>query len=322
MEFMIEKTCNFCFKKFNVHPYRELTAHFCSAKCYNTYRTNLAYPKRVCPQCKKEFSIGRETRYRKYCSQKCANLAQRRYSREVKICPYCGKKFKYNPKNPHQKYCSVICQIKSRGYKVDENFFNIINSESKAYLLGLIFSDGNISSRKSYINISSKDRELIKTCKKILNTNRPIYHYQNSFSLTIGNQNLYNSLVRLGVLKRKSWKEYSIPEIPQNLLWHFLRGVFDGDGSFYIDDREKWKYLCASFSCNSKRFLQEIKCRLGKQGIKTANIRFDRKPNDKGSWQLRINCKKAIKKFTDYLYKNSNYFLSRKHKIVKTFYGE
>jgi intein-encoded DNA endonuclease-like protein len=241
--------------------------------------------------------------------------------RGKKVCSYCGKRFKYTSKNIHQTYCSVICQVKSRAYEIDENFFNKISSEGKAYLLGLIFADGNISKNGNRINISSNDKNLIEICRKLLKTNAPIHRSQNNFSLFLGNPKIYESLRRNGVLPRKSWKEYSIPKIPENLRWHFLRGVFDGDGSFYIDDRGKWKYLCASLCCGSGKFLQEIKEWLEKQNIKTQNIRFDRKTDNKGCWQLRITSREAIKKFTNYLYKNSNYFLNRKYKIVKTFYA-
>lgn len=305
------------------------TAHFCSRKCYNTYRKKKAYPKKICPYCGKNFIPNRNTRRNKFCSKVCSILGRRKYKtgeeriypwRGERVCAYCGKKFKYTSKNIRQKYCSVICNIKSRAYNFDEKFFQKINSEGKAYLLGLIFSDGSIG-KDNTLTISSKDQQLIKISQKLLKTNKPIYHYQNNFFLILKNSNLYQTLKNRGVLERKSWKEYSLPSISKNLWWHFLRGIFDGDGSFYIDDRGKWKYLCASFSCGSRKFLKEIKERLEKQNIKTQNIRFDRKPNNKGSWQLRITTKESIKKFTNHLYKNSNYFLHRKYKIVKNFYA-
>lgn len=335
---MIKKICDFCAKTFLVHPYREKIAHFCSKTCYNNQRKKSAYKVKTCPFCKKEFAPNRNTRQNKYCSKECNILGRRKYLiegervkwisgkkmrvykwRGEKICIYCGKRFKYTSKNIHQKYCSVICQVKSRAYGVDKSFFNKINSEGRAYLLGLVFSDGSISGHR--VNFSSTDKDLVEIFKKLLKSESPIYQYQNSFFLIIGNQNLYNSLKKLGVLERKSWKEYGVPLIPRSLMWHFLRGIFDGDGSFYIDDRGKWKYLCASFCCGSQKFLQDIKEWLENHNIKPQNVRFDRKLNNKGCWQLRITSKKAIKKFTDYLYKNSNYFLNRKYKIVKSFYG-
>jgi len=319
---MIKKTCIFCKKEFFVHEYRKITANFCSKKCYNNYRKNLTYPEKTCPKCNKNFSIKRETRHKKYCSAECANLAKRKYEPRDKICEKCGKTIKYSSKNPKQKFCSVLCQIDSRAYHVNENFFRNINSEGKAYVLGLIFSDGSISSKKFYTNISSTDRSILEICKKLLNADTPIHHYKNCFSLIIGNRGIHKSLIALGVLQRKSWKEYSLPAVSPNFMRHFLRGFFDGDGSFFIDRREKNNYLCASFACNSKTFLEEVKSCLLKNNIEPQIIRYDKKDNNTGSWQLRIAKKNSVKNFTDFLYKNSKYFLNRKYNIVKKFYGE
>lgn len=335
---MIDIICNFCSTSFSVHSYRKKTAHFCSKDCYHNDQKKIAYHLKICSLCKKEFTPNRNTRQNKYCCRECGILGRRKYRiegeqiqwkdrkkiriskwRGTKICAYCEKRFNYTSKGIHQIFCSVICNIKSRAYEVDENFFNKINSESKAYFLGLIFSDGSISGQR--LSIASNDQDLIRDCKKLIKSEVPIYQYKNSFMLIIGNRNIYNALRSLGVLERKSWKEYGLPSIPKTLMWHFLRGVFDGDGSFFIDDRNKWKYLCASFSCGSRKFLQEIERWLKNHGIKTQNIRFDGKPNNTGSWQLRIARKKAIKKFTDYLYKNASCLLDRKYKIVKNFYA-
>lgn len=338
---MIEKICIFCSQPFLVHRYREKTAHFCSTGCYNVNRKKLAYQPKICSFCKKEFIPNRSTRGCKYCTKECNILGRRKYRtknekvkwdnkeggilsqwRGEKICVYCGKKFSYTTKQIHQKYCDVRCQVKSRSYKIDEKFFDKINSEGKAYLLGLIFSDGSLTSKKYYINITSKDKELIRLCRGLLQTDRPIYHYHGCFSLTIGNQHLHGSLKRQGVLERKSWKEYGLPSLSESLMRHFLRGIFDGDGSFYISNHGKWKYLCASFSCGSQQFLKEVKEWLEKHGVKSHTIRFDKKPNNKGCWQLKIARKDAVKKFTNCLYRNNHYFLNRKYKIVKSFYEQ
>lgn len=318
---MTKKTCQFCNQIFWTHTYRKESAHFCSQKCYNKHRFEKAYPVRTCPLCKKKFTINRKTRFNKYCSQKCANLAQRKHPRQDKNCLYCRKKFKYSYRNPQKTFCSIDCQVKSRAYKVkvNEKFFEKINSEGQAYLLGLIFSDGSISNNR--INFSSADKELLIMFANLIELEMPIRKYKNSYSLTITNAVLSKSLLRLGVLQRKSWKEYGLPPIPQNLMWHFLRGFFDGDGSFYIDKRIKYNYLCASITCGSYNFLNEIKFWLNQNNIKTQALRLDKKLNNKGIRQLRITAKQDIKRFAETIYKNSNYFLIRKNNIVKTFYG-
>jgi len=323
---MIKKTCDFCNKIFWVHLYRQKNARFCSYDCYHGYQKKLAYLPKICPQCNTEFSINRKTRYNKYCSEKCSLLGRRKYEHEDKICLFCKTQFKFKPKNPLQIFCSQQCNVKSRAHKVDENFFNKINSEGKAYLLGLIFADGSVSSKKSYINLTLNDEKLLKICKKLLKTDRHLYSYNNkSYSLIIGNKKLHQTLIKLGVLQRKSWKELSLPSIPKNLMCHFLRGVHDGDGSFFLDKREggKYCYLVSSFCCGSYRFLTEIKNYTeSKLNVTFQKVRFDDKGNATGSYQLRLSRKKDIKKFTDYLYKNANYYMDRKYDFVKNFYHE
>lgn len=321
---MITKICKFCLKKFQVYDYRKKSAGFCCAKCYNSYRKENAY-KKICPQCNKKFITHRPTRNRKYCNKTCSQNAQRKHDYKDKICKLCKKSFKFNPKNPNQIFCNHQCNVKSRAYKVDDTFFNKINTEGKAYFLGLMFSDGNISSKSNHINISSNDKNLIKTCKKLLKTNSPIHCYKNSFSLIISNSNLHRSLESLGVLKRKSWKELSVPTISSNLIRHFIRGVYDGDGSFYLDKRQnnKYIYLCTSLSCGSRQFTNQLKKILEhKLKISFHKIRFDDKKNETGSWQLRLSRQADVKKFTNYLYQNCNYYLKRKYNFIRNFYHE
>jgi len=227
---------------------------------------------------------------------------------------------KYNPKNPLQKYCGQLCNAQSRAYKVKNDYFDKIDCEDKAYLLGLIFADGSVSGQR--LTLSSKDKKLIEDCKLLLRSDAPVYNYNNHFYLIIGNQKLYNSLKNLGVMERKSWKEYGIPTLPKHLIRHFLRGFFDGDGSFYISYHErKYHYLCASFSCGSRRFLSEIRQWLDGQNIKTHKIRFDNKGDNKGSWQLKMARIEAIKNFVNLLYDDSHYYLERKFAIVNNYYG-
>jgi len=319
---MIKKICQSCSKEFYIHNYRESAAHFCSSICYNSSRKNAAY-QRICPQCGGEFINQRETRNRKYCGEKCLSEARCKYNRDDKICPTCKSTFGYSSKNPHQIFCSNQCNIKSRAYGVDENFFDKIDSEGKAYLLGIIFSDGSVSSKSNHINISSNDRDMIEACRKLLKTTSPIHQYENYFCLIISNQNLRNSLINLGVIPRKGWKELSIPSIPKKLIRHFLRGMYDGDGSFYLDKREnnRYVYLCSSLSSASYQFSQEIKNTLEEQlNISFHKIRFDSKGDGKGSYQLRLSRKEDVKKFVNYLYRNSSYFLKRKYVFVKDFY--
>jgi hypothetical protein len=49
------------------------------------------------------------------------------------------------------------------------------------------------------------------------------------FILRIGNKNLYDSLVTLGLYPSKPLTIHT-PSIPRKMVSHFVRGYFDGDG--------------------------------------------------------------------------------------------
>lgn len=338
---MLRKVCQFCNKTFLVHFYRGKTSHFCSNDCYYAYRKENAYRPKICPFCKVEFLPNRNTRFNKYCLLECSILGRRKYkTKEEKIrwadekktkiskwrgekkCPHCKKIFEYTSKGIHQIFCSVDCQIKSRAYRVNERFFNEIDTEAKAYLLGFIFADGSVAQNRNLVNISSGDKEVIEMAQELLETNMPIHKYKSIFCLNLTNSKLRQSLIKHGVLPRKSWKDYGLPKIPRQLLPHFIRGVFDGDGSFYLDRRKKYEYLGSSFCSNSKRFLKEIKATLNNAGIRTQNLYLDQKPNGWSSWQLRISAKDEVRKLVDYLYENANHYLNRKHRVAEAFYNQ
>ena len=69
-----------------------------------------------------------------------------------------------------------------RRYKVDDNYFNIIDSEHKAYWLGFMIADGFLSNAghatESFgMTLKSTDRHILEEFKKDLNSTYPIHEY-------------------------------------------------------------------------------------------------------------------------------------------------
>lgn len=135
-----------------------------------------------------------------------------------------------------------------RRYDCDHSFFNIIDSEIKAYVLGFIAADGYISrpqrSRKQspqvVLSLATKDRDHLLTIKECLRSNHPIRDYNYSgrpgqgknkpyASFSIRSKELVDGLAQFGVVSAKT-RLIRWPDLAQSLLRHFLRGYFDGDG--------------------------------------------------------------------------------------------
>jgi len=118
-------------------------------------------------------------------------------------------------------------------------------SPQLAYVVGLITTDGNLSTDGRHINLTSKDLQLLKTFKKCLGLNVKIGEKSGGFSdkkyyqVQFGDIIFYRWLLQIGLTPRKS-KTISRLRIPDKYFFDFLRGHFDGDGTCYGYWDKRW----------------------------------------------------------------------------------
>lgn len=140
-----------------------------------------------------------------------------------------------------------------RHYAYENINFTYFDSDtpSVSYFLGLIHSDGylvDVKSRKgdkcqNKVGISMVDKDMVQLLSKELNaeflyrTIRENDKYKNSQGfLEISSDELYNSLSRRNIDNLKTYYQ-KVPNT--NYIWHYLRGLFDGDGGISKKDF-KW----------------------------------------------------------------------------------
>lgn len=214
---------------------------------------------------------------------------------------------------------------KSLLYELDENYFEKIDSEHKAYWLGFIYADGYITAKRQYSNpkfgitLSSNDRLHLVKLSLDLKSNYPINDYCNNTSykkdtkssrLLISNNKIVEDLKKHGVCENKT-NILTAPDIPENLIPHFIRGYLDGDGC--ITSYKAGGYLRYKVSIlgteNILNFISDfISCNLDFE-IKDY---YKRKENQTVSSLDICSCIRS-KKFLDLIYKNSSIYLDRKY---------
>lgn len=215
-------------------------------------------------------------------------------------------------------------EITRRKFPINENFFEIINTEEKAYMLGFLYADGcnHEEHHKIEISLAKQDEDiLIKFSKLLLNGNIQLKEYKTHKEHRVGlyliNQKLSDDLVKLGCAARKTFT-LKFPDLPEYLQHHFIRGYFDGDGMLVIYDRIKPKCInkstTAEFSIvSTKEMLDEIGKRFSDLGV-NYKINKRHKDRDNNNFTLRVFGNQQIKKVCDYLYNNATLFLDRKQK--------
>ncbi len=137
-------------------------------------------------------------------------------------------------------------------------------SPQLAYAIGLIATDGCLYKDGRHLAFVSKDLQLINTFKNCLGLKVKIAKKQSGFKegsysywVQFGDVVFYRFLVSIGLTpaKSKTMKEIGIPN---EYFFDFLRGSFDGDGSFnsYWDKRWESSFLFyLSFTSASLRHL-------------------------------------------------------------------
>lgn len=161
---------------------------------------------------------------------------------------------------------------------------------------------------------------------KRMTPNKKLYQYKHpngnkpTYSIISTNLIDINFIKNLGISERKSLI-LKMPNIPQEFISDFIRGFFDGDGSVYTNNTKTkhngvikyYSYKNVSFTIGSKEFAQQLQQILLINDIKSNIVKDSRKNHN--CYYVKIYNKKSVLNFKNFIYKEANLFLQRKHSI-------
>jgi hypothetical protein len=200
------------------------------------------------------------------------------------------------------------------GYNVDENFFDVIDTEEKAYTLGFFTADG-CNTKQGVMSIRVVDLDVLEKIKRAMSYTGPITdipppkkfpHRQAMFNLSICNKRLTEQLSLKGCPPNKTFVTTFPDEsiLPRHLVVHFIRGLFDGDGSIHIDKFRNWVITIAG----TPNLIEPIQLILKQEvdiyfGVyKHGNIH-----------QGKIGGNNQVRLFLDWLYADATIYMQRKY---------
>ncbi len=208
-----------------------------------------------------------------------------------------------------------------------EDYFEKIDTEAKAYFLGLLFTDGNVFIGKKEINqialeLTVRDVEILEKLKTELNTNNKITYRKNpnrseTVSLKFFSKKMVEDLSKYGIIPQKTKKTKHLPLdlIPDEFKRDFVRGLIDGDGSVFYHGENK-KYLGVTFCSYSRNICEELKNICDSFiGVETNHKVFTEK--NKNISRVTYTKQDVAKQLVTVLYKDSNYYLTRKYNLAK-----
>lgn len=196
-----------------------------------------------------------------------------------------------------------------------------------AYILGILFADGNIIQNKRgswYVALYSSNKKLLDTIRKIICPDHALSVKKSKassvFRIQIGSVIMCQSLIKLSVIPAKA-KRMNLPDIPTEYVSDFVRGYFDGNGNVWMGqiNRKRGKNqfaLQVSFTCASKSFLISFKELLKESGMVGGSI-FSIK--NKNCYRIAYSTTDAMK-ISKIMYNlPSALYLSKKRRVFDRF---
>lgn len=213
-----------------------------------------------------------------------------------------------------------------RKYTYNHHIFDKIDTEEKAYWLGFFYADAEISILTHYIlriGLKAEDRDHIAKMRDFIAPDVPIESYEaletkskkyhRASRVTFSSKKLVEALIDKGCVPNKG-QTLRIPfeHLSQDLIHHFIRGFFDGDGCCSLI--ENGGRLAVSFLSASKQIISEIRQILINQLEVNPNklACYKRKPTSQPLYSFSNSAKADIKKIYNYLYNNATIYLERK----------
>ena len=200
-----------------------------------------------------------------------------------------------------------------------EDYFNIIDTEEKAYFLGLLITDGNVSksdNKKGRIRLQlqAKDKDILLQFKEKLQIDSDLIldpRGNQCYSVEISSDIMFTDLSKYNIIPNKTYETKNLPtNIPTHLMRHFLRGMIDGDGSITFDEQMS-KDVSLNFTSFHKSFVLDFQ----KEIDKLINKNNHNKLFFTSAWHCQWRGYNQVLSILNILYKDATIYLDRKYKL-------
>ena len=191
--------------------------------------------------------------------------------------------------------------IRNRKYTLIENYFEKIVTEEQAYWLGFLWADGHVNPERGRIVLTLKkdDWKHVFRFAQAICTDAPIRMDNEKCVLEIHSKKMCKDIIDKNFRK-------GVPKIPAQLIRHFIRGFFDGDGTITKLRENEYE---VSFTNSDPIILKWIGDVISNAiGCKPRKIL-----KDHNAFRIRFGGTDIVRGIRDFFYENSTIFLERKY---------
>lgn len=223
-----------------------------------------------------------------------------------------------------------------RIYHYNEDYFSVIDTEHKAYWLGLLYADGSVcyedGTPRLSIALKEEDKYLLEVFLNDLESNAMVKTYEkksgkykgNHYSgIYIRSKKLCDSLESHGCIRRKSTTKTFPTSIPDELIPHFIRGYFDGNGSVFISKEKHWRHGTIVDVLHFRIMSTENMVRVIDKYLRLhGRITVAHPEYNTNMFELAYKRRKKARQFYEYLYGNATIWMERKRIVFEKHFKE
>lgn len=234
----------------------------------------------------------------------------------------------YKSGSPYEKLCTII-GLSDRGirnvlnkhgvelhpigrrriHKVNEDFFKTWSHEM-AWVLGLFITDGHVNSKVHAVYLSQNDEEILRKVATLMDANPTIAQGTGTRTtpmLIINSKTIKQDLEQLGVTPNKSYT-VSFPDVPDQYMPAFIRGVIDGDG--WVQDRG----YVMNVTTASNSFANGLLAIFQKWNLRS-EITTELTQSEKTIYRVWVKGKQNLPKLADIIYDGSGELFNENKKM-------
>ena len=203
--------------------------------------------------------------------------------------------------------------LNPRRYDINHHSFGKLDEET-AWLLGWMMSDGFVRDGNRFgLKVSAVDQDIIEKFRNYLRCTNPIYKHKQKLkqtnrtyhlvSIQISSKEIVERLAKFSIVPNKSLHTV-FPRVISNqnedIIRSFIRGVFEGDGSFLLEHKRSPLFQIVG----TKELCYGIRSFLIKYiGIKATKLTQNIKRSN--HYALRYRGRYQALKIMDWLYLNA-----------------
>lgn len=204
-----------------------------------------------------------------------------------------------------------------------QDYFSQPLTPDSAYWLGFIQADGSIDlyggANALKVQLAECDIAHLRLLKNDLGTSREILKGNpGQVVLKVNSRKMISDLLKLGIMPRKAFT-HTYPKITEpQLVSHYIRGIFDGDGCIAVR-RRKGVYDPIFNIAGGKDFCKwALEIIRQHAGIRGGGISKD--PNSDKTWHIQICGYQQVKRVYMWLYFGATRWLARKREKFELMY--